>query len=200
MIRYKDVEKYIVNMFTYLLEGEAEEFGFKEDSTNWVIVERQNSAPMPDVNTVITMRLDDYNNWTGKDNLGQRYGRSTIGYDKYGYEHISELRTFRCIVNVMSKQIGDSFDTARFLIANLQNNRYNNYIGQKGRLLGIESISSMKNLSTLENGTWTERVYFEIKMNFKEEIVLKDHTLFVKVPETLSEVTQSVNITNNVKI
>lgn len=200
MIRYVEVEKYIVNMFVSLLGRDGLDFGFKDDTTNWVIIERQNGTPMPDVNTVITMRLDDYNNWTGNSNRGQRYGRSSVGFDKYGNEVITELRTFKCVVNVMSKGIGDSFDTARFLIANLQNNRYNNYIGQKGRLLGIENISSMKNLSSLENGTWTERVCFEIKMNFREEITLKDHTLFVKVPETLSELTQSVNITNNVKI
>lgn len=200
MIRYVEVEKYIVNMFISLLGQDALDFGFKEDTTNWCIIERQNGTPMPDVNSVVTIRLDDYNNWTGGYKKGQRYGRSHMGYDKYGNEIITELRTFKCIVNVMSKNIGDAFDTARFIIANLQNNRYNNYIEQKGRLLGIENISLMKNLSDLENGTWTERVYFEIQMNFREEITLKDHTLFVKVPETLGELTQSVNITNNVKI
>lgn len=180
-------------MYLTLLGQDAKDFGFSEDDTNRVIIERQNGAPMPEATTVLTFRVDGYDNWGS-----QRYGRSTGFRDKYGREHIFELRTFRCCVNVFSKGLGDAFDAARFIIANLQNGRYNTFVEQKGRLLGIEDISTLRNLSGLENGTWTERVYFEVKMNFREEIVVDNHTLFVKTPETLGDLAQSVDVKTKV--
>lgn len=193
MIKYRDLEKYICDMYLSLLGKDAQDFGFSEDDTNRVIIERQNGAPMPDATTVLTFRVDSYDNWGS-----QRYGRSENFIDKFGAEHILELRTFRCCVNVFSKNLGDAFDAARFIIANLQNGRYNTFVEQKGRLLGIENISTLRNLSGLENGTWTERVYFEVKMNFREEIVVNNHTLFVKTPETLGDLAQSVEVKTNI--
>ena len=160
-----------------------------------VIVERQNGSPLPDTATVLTFRLDDYDTWRA-----QRYGRATVTYDNNGQEVVSELRTFKCVVNIMSKKLGCSFDSARFLLANLQNNRYNNFVNNNGRMLGIEQISVMKNLSDLENGTWTERVNFEIQMNFKETMVINDNTMFVKTPTDLSDLPSSVDFETNVKI
>ena len=193
MIKYRDIEKYVADMFLGLMENDAMDFGFSDDPTNRVIVERQNGAPMPDVETVLTFRLDNYDLWEA-----QRQIRTSSGVDKYGNEIITELRTFTCCVNIMAKGLGNSFDAARFIIANLQNGRYNNFVRQKGRLLGIQDISTMRNLSGLENGTWTERVYFEIQMNFKEEITINNHTLFVKTPETPSDLAQSVAVTTRV--
>ena len=120
MTRYKDIEKYLANMWTYLLGPQAIDFGFSEQANERVQAERQNGAPLPKTSTILTFRIDDYNNWRA-----QRCGRGTIGYDRYGAEVISELRTFRCIVNIMSKNLGDAFDAARFVIANLQNNNLN---------------------------------------------------------------------------
>lgn len=194
MTRYKDIEKYIANMFTALLGANAIQFGYSEDENERVIVERQNGSPLPDCSTVLTFRIDDYNNWRA-----QRYGRGTVGYDRYGAEVITELRTFRCIVNVMSKELGDAFDSARFIIANLQNNRYNDFVNKNGRLLGIEQIYTMKNLSDLENGTWTERVNFEIQMNFIETILVNDPTLFVKKPNTPGDLPKSVVVDTKLK-
>lgn len=194
MIRYKELEQYLVQMMTTMIGNEYINFKFSDDPTNRVIVERQNSAPMPDTATVMTLRVDNYNNWKA-----QRYGRGTIYYDRYGGEHIGELRSFKCYVNIMSKELGDAFDAARFVIANLQNNRYNEFVWQNGRLLGIENVSSLKNLSDLENGTWTERVYFELDMTMKEEILVNDPTLFVKTPATLADVPNSVEIETEFK-
>lgn len=170
------------------------QYNFSEDPTNRVIIERQNSAPMPDVSTVMTLRIDNYNNWKA-----QRYGRGTIYYDRYGAEHIGELRAFKCYVNIMSKELGDAFDSARFVIANLQNNRYNDFVWQNGRVIGIENVSTLKNLSDLENGTWTERMHFELDMTLKEEIIVNDPTLFVKTPATLADVPNSVEIETEFK-
>lgn len=194
MIRYKELEQYLVRMMVAMIGKEYMQFNFAEDATNRVIVERQNSAPMPEAATIMTLRVDNYNNWRA-----QRYGRSTIYFDKYGAEHIAELRSFKCYVNIMSKELGDAFDAARFVIANLQNNRYNDFVWQDGRLLGIENISTLKNLSDLENGTWTERVHFELDMALKEEIIINDPTLFVKTPATLAEVPNSVEIKTEFK-
>lgn len=194
MTRYKDIEKYLANMWTYLLGPQAIDFGFSEQENERVQAERQNGAPLPKTSTILTFRIDDYNNWRA-----QRYGRGTIGYDRYGAEVISELRTFRCIVNIMSKNLGDAFDSARFVIANLQNNRYNEFVTKNGRLLGIEQIYTMKNLSDLENGTWTERVSFEVQMNFIDTMLVNDPTLFVKKPETPGDLPQSVDISTELK-
>lgn len=194
MTRYKDIEKYLANMWTYLLGPQAIDFGFSEQENERVQAERQNGAPLPKTSTILTFRIDDYNNWRA-----QRYGRGTISYDRYGAEVISELRTFRCIVNIMSKNLGDAFDAARFVIANLQNNRYNEFVTKNGRLLGIEQIYTMKNLSDLENGTWTERVSFEVQMNFIDTMLVKDPTLFVKKPETPGDLPQSVDISTELK-
>lgn len=194
MTSYDDIERYISDMFVALIGEDGIQFGFSEDQSSWAIIERQMRAPMPDVTSVITFRLDNYNAWRS-----QRYGSNSMGYDKYGRERICELRTFDCCVNIMSKNRGCAFDAARFVIANLQNNRYNTFIEQRGRLLGIEDISTIRDLSSLENGTWTERVYFEIRMNFKEILTINNHTLFVKVPETLGDLAQSVDVTAEVK-
>lgn len=194
MTRYKDIEKYLANMWTYLLGPQAIDFGFSEQENEQVQAERQNGAPLPKTSTILTFRIDDYNNWRA-----QRYGRGTIGYDRYGAEVISELRTFRCIVNIMSKNLGDAFDSARFVIANLQNNRYNEFVTKNGRLLGIEQIYTMKNLSDLENGTWTERVSFEVQMNFIDTMLVNDPTLFIKKPETPGDLPQSVDISTELK-
>lgn len=192
MVRYAELERYIARMWLALLGPQAEEFGFSVNENERIIAERQNGAPLPDSNTVMTFRVDEYNNWRS-----QRYGRGTITYDRYGGEIIWELRTFKCVVNIMSKKLGDAFDTARFVIANLQNNRYNDFVQKNGRLLGIEQIGKMVNLSDLENGTWTERVNFEVQMNFRETILVNDPTLFVKKPDTPGELPESVDITTN---
>ena len=195
MTNYTDIEKYITNMFVSLLGEQALSFGFAELTNERVIVERQNGSPLPEATTVLTFRLDNYDTWRA-----QRYGHATVTYDKNGQEVISELRTFKCVVNIMSKQLGCSFDSARFLLANLQNNRYNNFVNNNGRMLGIEQISKIRNLSDLENGTWTERVNFEIQMNFIETMVIDDNTIFVKTPTDLSDLPSSVEFETNVKI
>lgn len=192
MIKYKDIEKYLANMWVSLLGAQAEEFGFSENENERAQVERQNGAPLPDARTILTFRLDDYENWRSR-----RYGRATVGYDQYGGEYISELRTFRCVVNIMSKGLGDAFDATRFIIANLQNNRYNDFVTKNGRLLGIEQIYPMKNLSDLENGTWTERVSFEVQMNFIDTYLVNDPTMFVKKPDTPGDLPNSVEIDTN---
>lgn len=189
MVKYSDLERYIARMWLALLGPQAYELGFAKAENERVIVERQNGAPLPDASTVMTFRVDEYDNWRA-----QRYGRGTVGYDRYGAEVICELRTFKCVVNIMSKQLGDAFDTARFLIANLQNNRYNEFVQNNGRLLGIEQIGTMANLSDIENGTWTERVNFEVQMNFRETILVNDPTLFVKKADTPGELPESVEI------
>lgn len=181
-------------MFVYLLGEQALSMGFSDNENERVLAERQNGAPLPDAATILTFRIDDYDNWRA-----QRYGRANVGYDKNGNEVISELRTFKCVVNIMSKTLGDAFDSARFVLANLQNNRYNNFVNNNGRLLGIEQIGVMKNLSDLENGTWTERVNFEIQMNFIETLVIDDNTMFVKTPTDLSDLPSSVDFETNVK-
>lgn len=192
MVKYAELERYIARMWLALLGPQAEEFGFSVNENERIIAERQNGAPLPDSNTVMTFRVDEYDNWRS-----QRYGRGTIGYDRYGGEVIGELRTFKCVVNIMSKRLGDAFDSARFVIANLQNNRYNEFVHKNGRLLGVEQIGKMVNLSDLENGTWTERVNFEVQMNFRETILVNDPTLFVKKPDTPGELPESVDITTN---
>lgn len=194
MTNYTDIEKYITNMFVSLLGEQAISFGYSTLENERVIVERQNGAPLPDTTTVLTFRLDNYDTWRA-----QRYGRATVSYDKNGREVISELRTFKCVVNIMSKKLGCSFDSARFLLANLQNNRYNNFVNNNGRMLGIEQISQIKNLSDLENGTWTERVNVEIQMNFIETMVIDDNTIFVKTPTDLSDLPSSVEFETNIK-
>lgn len=194
MIRYKDIEKYLCNLFAYLIEPVAEEYNFSTNSTERVIVERQNIAPMPDVQTIITLRLDNYNNWRA-----QRYGSNHIGYKRNGDEIISELRTFDVYVNIMSKNLGDAFDSMRFIIANLQNNRYNDFVAQNGRMIGIENISTVKNLSDLENGSWTERTHVELRMNMIDTTVIKSQTVFVRTPTDLADVPNSVEITAETK-
>lgn len=194
MFRYRDLEKYLTKTWVAMLGNNAPEFGFSEVENERVIVERQNGAPLPNANTVLTFRVDNYDNWRA-----QRYGRGTIGYDRYGNEIICEQRTFKCVVNIMSKNLGDAFDAARFVIANLQNNRYNKFVNENGRAVGIEQISKLKNLSDIENGTWTERVNFEVQMNFLETIVVNDPTLFVKKPNTLGELPESVEIHTETK-
>lgn len=189
MIRYAELEKYLANMWRSLIGNNAIDFGFSENENERVLVERQNGAPLPDAATILTFRVDNYENWRA-----QRYGRGTYGYDRYGNEIICELRTFKCVVNIMSKTLGDAFDCSRFIIANLQNNRYNDFVNENGRVVGIEQISKMKNLSDLENGTWTERINFEVQMNFLETILVNDPTLFVKKPDTPGELPNSVEI------
>lgn len=194
MTSYVDIEKYLSKMFVALLGDQAVFLGFSGNENERVLVERQNGAPLPDASTILTFRIDDYDTWRS-----QRYGRATVTYDKDGREVLSELRTFKCVVNIMSKKLGCSFDSARFVLANLQNNRYNNFVNNNGRLLGIEQIGVMKNLSDLENGTWTERVGFEIQMNIKETLVIDDNTIFVKTPTDLSDLPSSVDFETNIK-
>lgn len=194
MARYKDMEKYLSRMWTRLLGPNATEYGYSESENERVLMERQNGVPLPAVQTILTFRIDDYDNWRA-----QRYGRGTITYNKYGGEWITELRTFRCIVNIMSKTMGDAFDSARFVIANLQNNRYNEFVNDNGRMFGIEQVSRIKNLSDLENGTWTERVNFEVQMNFMDTFLVNDPTLFVKRPETPGDLPSSVDISTELK-
>lgn len=189
MIKYKEIEKYLANMWVALLGPQAQEFGFSANENERAQVERQNGAPLPEAKTILTFRLDNYDNWRS-----HRYGTATVAYGQNGEEYISELRTFRCIVNIMSKGLGDAFDAARFVIANLQNSRYNDFVTNNGRLLGIEQIFPMKNLSDLENGTWTERVSFEVQMNFMDTFLVNDPTMFVKKPDTPGELPNSVNI------
>lgn len=189
MLKYKDLSKYLGRMWTNMLGPQAVLFGFSEAENERVLAERQNGTPLPQTTTVLTFRIDNYDTWRA-----QRYGSATISYNQYGEEVISELRTFKCIVTIMSKELGMAFDAARFIIANLQNNRYNDFVKDTGRILGIEQISKLKNLSDLENGTWTERVSFEVQMNFIDSFLVDNQTLFVRKPESPSDVVNSVEI------
>ena len=193
MVPYRELTEYLSDMFVAVLGSDGPNFGFSSNTNEWAIAERQAGAAMPEATTVLLFRIDDYNQWSDR-----QYATTSHIVDQYGNETIFELRTFKCRVNVMSKQLGGAFDATRFVIANLRNNRYNEFVRQKGRLLGIESISKVKNLSSLENGTWTERVCFDIRFNFREEITVNSHTLFVKVPETLGDLAQSVDVKVNV--
>lgn len=194
MVTYVQLEKYICNLIKYLIGSNYASFNFSSDATHRVLAERQKISVMPDAKTIVTIRIDNYNNWRN-----QRYGRGTVYYDEKGAEHIYELRTFDVYVNVMSKGLGDAFDAARFIIANLQNNRYNDFVRQSGRLLGLERVSTLKNLSDLENGVWTERAHFQLRMNFKEEIVVRDAVEFVTKPDTLADLPDSVELTTELK-
>lgn len=188
MFRYADIEKYLSNMFVSLIGNDAEWLGFSSDDTKRCLVERQNKLAMPEASTIIQFRLDNFDYWRS-----QRYGSSSYT-DADGSEHILELRTCKAVVNVLSKKLGDAFDSARLLVANLQNMRYNDYVISNGRRLGIENISKMKNLSALENGTWTERIQFEITLNYLDEVTNNDKEMFVRTPEDLSDLDNSVNL------
>ena len=194
MKTYVTLEKYICNMINALIGSNYALFNFSNEPSHRVLAERQKISVMPDAKTIVTIRIDNYNNWRA-----QRYGRGTVYYDADGTEHIYELRTFDVYVNVMSKGLGDAFDAARFIIANLQNNRYNDFVRQSGRLLGIERMTTLKNLSNLDNGVWTERAHFELRMNFKEEIIVQDAVEFVTRPDTLDDLPDSVELTTELK-
>ena len=139
MTNYKDIEKYLSRMFVSLLGEQALNLGFSKYENERVLAERQNGAALPDASTILTFRIDEYDNWRS-----QRYGRGTVSYDREGNEVISELRTFKCIVNIMSKELGCAFDSARFVLANLQNNRYNDFVNSNGRLLGIIFLYTLR--------------------------------------------------------
>lgn len=188
MFRYTEIEKYLSNMFVSLIGNNAEWLGFSSDDTKRCLVERQNKLAMPEASTIIQFRLDNFDYWRS-----QRYGSSSY-VDRDGIEHILELRTCKAVVTVLSKKLGDAFDSARLLVANLQNQRYNDYVISNGRRLGIENISKMKNLSALENGTWTERIQFEITLNYLDEVTNNDKEMFVRTPEDLSDLDNSVNL------
>jgi hypothetical protein len=188
MFRYTEIEKYLSNMFVFLIGNNASELGFSEDDAKRCLVERQNKLAMPEASTIIQFRLDNFDYWRS-----QRYGSSSY-IDSSGEEHILELRTCKAVVTLLSKKLGDAFDSARLLVANLQNQRYNDYVNSNGRRLGIENISKMKNLSELENGTWTERIQFEITLNYLDEVANSDKEMFVRKPEDLSDLDNSVNL------
>lgn len=175
-------------MFVFLIGNNASELGFSEDDAKRCLVERQNKLAMPEASTIIQFRLDNFDYWRS-----QRYGSSSY-IDSSGEEHILELRTCKAVVTLLSKKLGDAFDSARLLVANLQNQRYNDYVNSNGRRLGIENISKMKNLSELENGTWTERIQFEITLNYLDEVANSDKEMFVRKPEDLSDLDNSVNL------
>lgn len=191
---YVNLEKYLCKMFSAMIGGNYERFDFSAEPEHRVLIERQAVSSMPEAKTIATLRIDNLNNWRT-----QRYGQGTVYFDDKGDEHIYELRTFDVYVNIMSKGLGNAFDAARFIIANLQNNRYNEFVQQSGRLLGLERISTLRNLSDLENGVWTERVHFECRMNYKEEIVVSDATDFVHKPVDIPDVVNSVDVTTEFK-
>lgn len=189
MYRYIDIEKYLANMFVAMIGNNWQQLGFAQDETKRCLVERQNKLAMPGANTIIQFRLDNFDNWRTN-----RYGTSSYTND-YGEEQILELRTARCVVTVLSKNLGDAFDASRILVANIQNQRYNDFVNSNGRRLGIESISKAKSLSMLENGAWTERIQIEIQINWRDVISNNDKEMFVHTPEDLSDVDNSVQFT-----
>ena len=63
MTKYADIERYIARMWLYLLGPQAVELGFSEAENERCIAERQNSNPLPGAGTVLTFRIDNYDNW-----------------------------------------------------------------------------------------------------------------------------------------
>jgi len=195
LIKYKELEKYLSDMLTYMVGSQWAQFSFHEDVGRRFIVERQNRVSMPDATTIGYFRVDNLDNWRA-----QRYGRAANKTDEYGREYLSELRTFKMVVTILSKNLGDAFDTSRFILANIQNNRYNEFATEQGRI-GIENVSKMKNLSELETGAWTERIQFEITMNYYDTIVIYDPLWFVNKPATIGELeTTSIEMENKLTI
>lgn len=172
-----------------MLGSESVLFGFSEDVTRRAIEERQANTFMPGESTVLYYRIDNYEGWRAQRTRSDNY------IDRDGKEHIHEMRTFKIVLNFLSKEIGSAFDASRFLVANMQNNRYNEYINKVGAVYSIEQIGKMKNLSVLENGVWTERVQVILQANMKETIVVDNSTGFVTVPESISDLKDSVDFT-----
>lgn len=190
MFKYKDIQNYIFDIFDTVFGEQAVDFGFSADKNKRYIFERQNISPLPSETTVLTYRIDNFDNWRA-----QRYGRSSR-YNEDGYEEIIELKTFRLRVNILSKELGSAFDAMRFFIANLQNERYNN---MERRLLGIENISKMLNLTALENSTWSERIQVDVQMNFIDVITNDDLGSFTRIPVDVEDVTNSVKTNIDIK-
>lgn len=189
MTSYQNITNYTSNLITNMIGAQASLFGFSTDVARRVIAERQNAAPAPGEETIVYYRIDEYNLWKAQRTTANTY------FDEDGKEHIHEMRTFKVILNFMSKELGSAFDAARFVIANIQNNRYNEYINTVGELYSIEQIFPMKNLSSLENSVWTERIQVVLQVNMKETIVVDNGTAFVTVPESISDLKDSVDFT-----
>lgn len=199
MITKKKLEDDLFTFFDTLFSVDRKDFGFFYDEENPLksdgcfLAERQNQAIRPADKTLLYFRIDDYEDWGGK-----RVGTGHY-YTQDNTEVVTQLKTFTCIVNILSKIEGAAYDASNFLVAMAQSQRYEQMINEGKLTIHLKQVSEPRDLTILENSTWVERIETRFVFNFVNEVENKEIQYSVHTPSSMGDVVNSVDYTNTLK-
>lgn len=179
----KDIRDSLFVMFDYMFGDNRLNFGFPGDADRAYLQAYMNNNPRPDDKTLLYYYVDNLDDWKQARHAGQ-----TTSYNKdTGISTQEMMRQFDCVVDVYSKIPGGAMDAISFLIAALRGDRWENLMLSDGWFLGKESVSAPIPIREIDNSTWTNRCRCVIKLNFHDEIKLKDPMRELQMPKVITD-------------
>lgn len=183
MLLDKDLRDSLFVMFDAMFGSNRLNFGFPKDSDRAFLQAYMNNNPRPSDETLLYYHVDSLDDWKGARHAGQ-----TVYYDKETGIAIQEMmRQFECVVDIYSKIPGGAMDAMTFLIAALRGERWEELMLSEGWRLGKESVSAPVVIRELDNTTWTNRCRCVIKMNFRDDIKIRDSLIELRMPEVITD-------------
>lgn len=182
MITNYQLEERVFEYFDAIFNGSQTQFGFNSNSEHSFIVDRQSNSPRPAVSTVLYFRVDP------PVSLGNQLSDYAYINRSTGLEQIDYHRQVRVTVNILSKLKGMSKSAMLYLQALNQTSRHYEACYNTGDFnLACNSIeNNFRDLSSIENSTWTERVEADLYFNYKDVIILTEPNSLIIAPSTVS--------------
>jgi hypothetical protein len=184
MIKTLDLEQRIFDYFNSLMAGDQTNFGFSSNPNLCYVAERGTDTPRPNEETLLYYRVDSVTPF-GNANMVD----DVIIDRTTKIERVEVWRRVHVIVNILSKGKGKAKDALSYLVAVNQTTRgeYASY-GVTGTYPSVTGTiefpvyyidPNFRDLTELENRSWSERVEADFHFNYKDVIAFEEQNLIV---------------------
>ena len=196
MISSQQVSNRIAQMLERFFLTDSLNYGFSATQGKRYIPENQNNATTPKVKSVLYFRyvpLKTIGNPISS--MSKTFNRTN---DK---EVITEYKNIEITVNILSKTKGYAKDAMNFLMMAIQSDRKTSacYDSSLAFDLILYNISEVRDLTEMENSTWTERQEISLFCTYKNDTNIDD-ALFTKLPESVEDTKNVIQFETELKI
>lgn len=181
MITHYQLEERVFEYFEAIFKGNQILFGFKNAASASFFVDRQTNAPRIAGSSLLYFRVDQ------PMSLGNQLSDHPYFNRQTGLEQIDYHKQIHVTVNVLSKLKGMAKSTLIFLQGANQSSRHYDACYDTGDFnLACHNIDqNFRDLSSLENASWTERVEADLYFNYKDVIILSDPGSLIMAPSSV---------------
>ena len=196
MISSQQVSNRIAQMLEHLFLTNSLDYGFSSTKGKRFIPENQNNATTPKVKTVLYFR------YVPLSTIGNPISSMTKTFNRTNSkEIITEYKNIEITINILSKTRGHAKDAINFLLMAIQSDRKTNacYDSSLDFNLILYNSSEVRDLTEMENSTWTERQEISLFCTYKSDTNIDD-ALFTDVPDSLEETKDVIQFETELKI